>query len=144
MSDQKGFTLIELMIVIAIIGILAAVAVPQYGAYTKRAKFTEVISTVQTAKSAIDLCLQSTQVSDDCNEWNEIGLVEATLEANEQILDMSMYSPSTTSIHISGMAPDSLNRAQYIMLSEYNNSTNTVNWTLDPASSCLAAASKYC
>ena len=55
---QKGFTLIELMIVIAIIGILAAVAVPQYSQYTKRAKFSEVKLAVSPIKSAVELCYQ--------------------------------------------------------------------------------------
>ncbi len=55
---QKGFTLIELMIVIAIIGILAAVAVPQYSQYTKRAKFSEVKMAVSPIKSAVELCYQ--------------------------------------------------------------------------------------
>lgn len=52
-TAQKGFTLIELMIVIAIIGILAAIALPAYQDYTKRAKVTEGLSLAASAKTAV-------------------------------------------------------------------------------------------
>jgi len=55
---QQGFTLIELMIVVAIIGILAAVAIPNYQQYTKKAKFTEVVQSTAALKAAVEICLQ--------------------------------------------------------------------------------------
>ena len=56
MKNNKGFTLIELMIVVAIIGILAAIALPAYQTYTNKAKFSEVVSLVQGHKTAIEVC----------------------------------------------------------------------------------------
>ena len=64
---QKGFTLIELMIVIAIIGILAAVAVPQYSQYTKRAAFSEIKVAVSPIKTAIEDCYQRNYGNANCN-----------------------------------------------------------------------------
>lgn len=55
---QAGFTLIELMIVVAIIGILAAVAIPAYQNYTIKAKIGNALSSVSAIKTAVGLCAQ--------------------------------------------------------------------------------------
>ena len=53
MNAQKGFTLIELMIVIAIIGILAAIAIPAYTDYTTRARVSEALTTASSMKATV-------------------------------------------------------------------------------------------
>jgi type IV pilus assembly protein PilA len=60
---QKGFTLIELMIVVAIIGILAAIAIPAYQDYTVRSKITEGLSVAASAKVAISEGYQSNDMA---------------------------------------------------------------------------------
>ena len=67
-KKQNGFTLVELMIVIAIIGILAAVAMPMYSDYTERARFSNVIAMTDAYKTAVNICIQTVDADgSDCD-----------------------------------------------------------------------------
>ncbi|OBU33298.1 pilin [Photobacterium kishitanii] len=66
MNKQQGFTLIELMIVVAIIGVLSAIAVPAYQNYTMRAHATEMLNSTSAFKTAVGICLLNGKT--DCSD----------------------------------------------------------------------------
>lgn len=73
-DTQHGFTLIELMIVIAIVGILASIAVPQYGRYTQKAKFVDVINRTANYRTAVSLCAQESGNLLNCTPGSDFNI----------------------------------------------------------------------
>jgi len=90
---QKGFTLIELMIVVAIIGILAAVAIPQYQDYTVKAKLSKVQSTLAPVKTALALFFQENgSFPASADAWASFGIASPTLPTEVSALSVAATS----------------------------------------------------
>ncbi|GAA3716530.1 type IVa pilus major pilin TapA [Oceanisphaera sediminis] len=94
---QGGFTLIELMIVVAIVAILAAVALPAYQTYTKRAKFSEVIAAVGPAKTAVEVCVQGAVDDTAAAGCDDAGTNAASSSFNDKIV-ASVNATETTGV----------------------------------------------
>lgn len=85
-TAQKGFTLIELMIVIAIIGILAAIAIPAYTDYTTRARVSEAMTTASAMKTTIsENIISNNKIGTDGEACVGVALVVVTSNATKNV-----------------------------------------------------------
>ena len=94
---QQGFTLIELMIVVAIIGILAAVALPAYQDYTIRARMSEPLGFIAQMKTSVSECLLST---------GSTSLCDSTLDAGVNATDVAAGSDYVSAVAIAASGGD--------------------------------------
>ena len=136
MKKQAGFTLIELMIVVAIIGILAAVAVPQYQQYTKKAKYTEIINATTARKSEVEICINQLQTVTGCDGGTNGIAANVTTGFGTQVKGISVKDGKIT------VVPNKLGgieEADTYILAPTLVGTSSVTWALDPNSGCKSA-----
>jgi len=134
-TTQKGFTLIELMIVVAIIGILAAVAIPAYSNYTKKAKFTEVVQSTQGIKTAVAICASDFGTEAGCN--GGVDSIAADQDSNDvAVAAIGTYVKSVstadgvitaTAVGTAATATQGLNGETYVLTGNYSSVTG-ISW----------------
>ncbi|WP_296063351.1 prepilin-type N-terminal cleavage/methylation domain-containing protein [uncultured Amphritea sp.] len=140
-KKQQGFTLIELMIVVAIIGILAAIALPAYQTYTKKAKFTEVVNATAGVKSAVEVCAQVENDLTQCTDSTNNSVAAAKTGATGGTYVSSTFSITSTvsdatAISAQAVVGEGLNGETYVLAGTLAN--GAVTW-VSSGGTCITA-----
>ncbi len=109
-KQQQGFTLIELMIVVAIIGILAAIAIPAYQDYTQRAQVSEAMTLASGVKTAIAEFAQTNGAYPDATDLGTLGLdagaagkyADLTVTADTGVIEVTMKAAGEVGAAVAG------------------------------------------
>lgn len=119
-SIQRAFTLIELMIVIAIIAILATVAIPSYNNYTKKAALSELLAASSVYKTDVEICIYNTGDIKSCSSGTN-GIKNGANNKNSKYL--SSISVASGVITVKGKG--NVEGYEYTLTPDYSNKTLT-------------------
>jgi len=134
-KNAKGFTLIELMIVVAIIGILAAIALPAYKNYTMKAKFTEVVQATASVKTSVEVCAQNLGAITNCTAGSN-GIPD-NVTASATAVGLTTLAGVITAVPMTGKGLDAGDDYE---LTPVLQTTGNVTWT----AACGNVSTDFC
>jgi len=126
---QGGFTLIELMIVVAIIGILAAVAIPAYSDYTAKAKAANALTTAESFKTAVAMCAQEASSLGTCNT-TDTPAAFPTFADTKEVTDVTVTGDGVITVTLANIAADTEGDTFTITPAMAENAS-AITWTVD-------------